>query len=76
VTLQDQKQESVWTENESPSIKTYTLTNFRNLPMIQKMSEEKQFEMEVVGNVLPFKTNNFVVEQLINWKDIPNDSCF
>ena len=76
MTLQDQKQESVWTENESPSIKTYTLANFRNLPTIQKMSEEKQFEMEVVGNVLPFKTNNFVVEQLIDWKDIPNDSMF
>ena len=76
MTLQDQKQESVWTENESPSIKTYTLANFRNLPAIQKMSEEKQFEMEVVGNVLPFKTNNFVVEQLIDWKDIPNDSMF
>jgi len=29
--------------------------------------------MEVVGNVLPFKTNNYVVEQLIDWNNIPND---
>ena len=72
----DQKQKTVWSENESPSIKTYTLANFRELPQIQKMSEEKQFEMEVVGNVLPFKTNNYVVEQLIDWNDIPNDSMF
>ena len=72
----DQKQKTVWTETESPSIKTYTLANFRELPQIQKMSEEKQFEMEVVGNVLPFKTNNYVVEQLIDWNDIPNDSMF
>ena len=72
----DQKQKTVWSENESPSIKTFTLANFRELPQIQKMSEEKKFEMEVVGNVLPFKTNNYVVEQLIDWNDIPNDPMF
>ena len=71
-----QNQESVWTETESPSIKTYTLTNFRDLPQIQEMSSEIQFEMEVVGNVLPFKTNNYVVEQLIDWNNIPKDPMF
>ena len=76
MTLQNQQQESVWTETESPSIKSYTLTNFRSLPQIQEMSTEKQFEMEVVGNVLPFKTNNYVVEQLIDWKNIPKDPMF
>jgi len=69
-------QKSVWTETESPSIRTYTLPNFRDLPQIQEMSSEKQFEMEVVGNVLPFKTNNYVVEQLIDWNNIPKDPMF
>jgi len=76
MTSQHQKQESVWKVTESPSIKTYTLPNFRDLPQIQEISEEKQFEMEVVGNVLPFKTNNYVVEQLIDWNNIPNDPMF
>jgi len=49
MTLQNQEQNSVWTETESPSIKTYTLSNFRKLPQIQKMSDEKKFEMDVVG---------------------------
>ena len=40
------------------------------------MSEEKKFEMEVVGNVLPFKANNYVIEQLINWDDVPADPIF
>jgi len=74
VTLQEQN--SIWSETESPSIKTYTLPNLRSLPQIQKMSEEEQFQMEVVGNVLPFKTNNYVVEQLIDWNNIPNDPMF
>ncbi|HJJ22089.1 MAG TPA: lysine 2,3-aminomutase, partial [Nitrosopumilus sp.] len=66
-----QNQKSEWATNESPRLKSYTLANFRELPQIQKLGEEKQFEMEVVGNVLPFKTNNYVVEQLINWNNIP-----
>jgi KamA family protein len=71
-----QKSESIWGIEESPRIKSYTLGNFRDLPEIQKMSEDKIFEMEVVGNVLPFKTNNYVVEQLIDWNNIPQDSMF
>lgn len=71
-----QKQDSMWKINESPRLKSYTLANFRELPQIQKLGEEKQFEMEVVGNVLPFKTNNYVVEQLINWDNIPDDPMF
>ena len=67
-------QESVW--DEAPSLKSYTLANFRKLPHIQELSEERQFEMEVVGNVLPFKANNYVVEQLIDWDNIPDDSMY
>jgi KamA family protein len=70
-----QKQD-LWKIDESPRLKSYTLTNFRELPQIQKLGEEKQFEMEVVGNILPFKTNNYVVEQLINWNNIPDDPMF
>jgi len=33
-------QESVW--DDSPSLKSYTLSNFRDLPHIQNLSEEKQ----------------------------------
>jgi len=32
--------------------------------------------MEVVANVLPFKANNYVIEQLIDWNNIPNDPIF
>lgn len=67
-------QETIW--NESPSIRSYTLANFRDIPQIQQLPEEKQFEMEVVGNVLPFKANNYVVEQLIDWNNVPHDSMF
>jgi len=70
------EQQAVWSINETTSIKSYTLMNFRTIPQIQEMSKEDQFEMEVVGNVLPFKTNNYVVEQLIDWSNIPSDPMY
>ena len=66
-------QEAAWTE---PRISSYTLANYRRLPQISQMSEERQFEMEVVGNVLPFKANNYVVEQLIDWSKAPDDPIY
>ena len=70
------EQQTLWSINETAPIKSYTLTNFRTIQEIDQMSEEAKFEMEVVGNVLPFKTNNYVVEQLIDWDNIPKDPMF
>jgi len=70
------EQRPLWSVDETTSIKSYTLMNFRTIPQIQQMSEETQFQMEVVGNVLPFKTNNYVVEQLIDWNNVPNDPMY
>ncbi len=56
--------------------KAYTLKNFEQLPQIQALPEEQKFEMKVVAHVLPFKTNNYVVDKLINWDNVPNDPIF
>jgi len=70
-------QQTVWDDGSaSPSLKSYTLANFRSLPQLESVPEQMISEMEVVGNVLPFKANNYVVEQLIDWDDIPNDPMF
>jgi KamA family protein len=73
---QTNQQESVWTVDSSPSLQSVTLANLRKLPQIENFSEEQIFEMEVVGNVLPFKANNYVIEQLIDWNNVPGDSMF
>lgn len=56
--------------------KTYNLRNFKDIPQVKALPEDIRFAIEVVGNVLPFKANNYVVEQLINWDDVPNDPIF
>jgi KamA family protein len=69
-------QPSTTGSQDSPSYRAYRLHNFRDLPQIQSLSSEEQFAIEVVAQVLPFKTNSYVVEQLINWDDVPQDPIF
>nr|VFJ97568.1 MAG: KamA family protein [Candidatus Kentron sp. H]VFJ97928.1 MAG: KamA family protein [Candidatus Kentron sp. H]VFK03440.1 MAG: KamA family protein [Candidatus Kentron sp. H] len=56
--------------------KAYTLQTFRKIPQIQKLPEEILFSIEAVGRVYPFRVNNYVIDELIDWDDIPNDPCF
>jgi len=74
--VQTNQQESIWTVDSSPLLQSVTLANLRKLPQLENFSEEQIFEMEVVGNVLPFKANNYVIEQLIDWNNVPGDSMF
>jgi len=57
-------------------LSTYSLHNFKNLPQAAKLSSEQMESIEVVGNVLPFKANNYVINELIDWDNIHNDAIF
>lgn len=61
---------------ESPSYKAYSLGNFRQIPQMAKLPEAVKFDIQVVGHVLPFKTNNFVIDHLIDWDRAPDDPLF
>lgn len=61
---------------KAPKYKSYNLRNFESIPQIKKLPEELRFAIKVVGNVLPFKVNNYVVEELINWDNVPDDPMF
>jgi len=56
--------------------KAYTLHSFRNIPQVRDLPESRRREVEVVGSVLPFKTNNYVVDELIDWSRVPDDPIF
>lgn len=50
--------------------------NFRDIPQIKALSNERQSDIEIVASVFPFKVNNYVIDQLINWNNVPNDPIF
>ena len=55
---------------------SFMLHNFRNIPQLKLISSELIEAIETVGSVLPFKTNNYVVDNLIDWNNVPDDPMF
>ena len=59
-----------------PKLKFFTLRNLEDIPQIQQLSQRDRQAMAVVANVLPFRVNNYVVDELIDWQSIPDDPIF
>lgn len=57
-------------------IQTYTLQNYTEIPQMKGVSDEIKQDIEVVGRILPFKTNNYVVDELIDWDNVDTDPIF
>ncbi len=55
---------------------SFLIHNFKQIPQMQMVSNEIVKSIEIVGSVLPFKTNNYVTENLINWNNVPDDPMF
>ncbi len=59
-----------------PKYMSYTLRNFRSIPQISKLPKDFVFDIEVVGHVLPFKVNSYVINELIDWDRYEDDPIF
>jgi KamA family protein len=58
------------------SLRVYTQHDFGKIRQLQHLSKKQQFEIRVVAQVLPFRVNQYVCDQLIAWDDVPNDPMF
>src|SRR5690606_18209634 len=57
--------------------KAYSNHNFRTIPQVERfLSEDEKNAIDVVGTVLPFKVNTYVLDELIQWENVPNDPIF
>jgi len=56
--------------------KSYSLRNYIEIPQIENLSRGDKKVIEIIGSILPFKTNNYVIDKLINWENIPNDPIY
>ncbi len=61
---------------EAIKYRNFILRNYNDLPQLDSLSIEDREAIGVVGQVLPFKANNYVVEQLIDWNNVPNDPIY
>ncbi|MET8561713.1 lysine 2,3-aminomutase [Streptomyces flaveolus] len=63
--------------NSSPvRYKPYNRSSIQRAPQWEIIPHDLREAVEVVAHVLPFRTNQYVLEELINWDRIPDDPIF
>ena len=61
---------------KNTQFQVYTDRQFDKIEPLQMLSAEQRFEMRVVASVLPFRVNQYVIDELIDWDNVPNDPIF
>lgn len=56
--------------------KAFSNNTYRQIPQIQGIDQQLLKEIDVVASVLPFKVNSYVINELIDWNNIPHDPIF
>ncbi len=60
----------------TPRYQPYVLSSIDSIAQLGGLSEARRLAMRALGHVLPFRVNNYVVEELIDWNDVPDDPIF
>jgi KamA family protein len=63
-------------ETTSPQIQTTLGAKLADLPHVRQLDPELRRQIEIVAAVLPFKINNYVLNELIDWAAVPDDPIF
>lgn len=61
---------------EPRRFKVFTQRDLNKIPQLQRLPAEALFEMRVVSSVLPFRVNEYVVDELIDWSRAPDDPIY
>ncbi|WP_392535254.1 KamA family radical SAM protein [Nostoc sp. C117] len=57
-------------------LRLYNENNIDSLPQLQNLSPSDILAIKLVSQVLPFRTNNYIIEELIDWHNVPDDPIF
>ncbi|HEX5515735.1 MAG TPA: lysine 2,3-aminomutase [Gammaproteobacteria bacterium] len=61
---------------ENTRFQVFTERQLDQIKPLQRLSAEQRFAMRVVANVLPFRVNQYVIDELIDWDRVPHDPIF
>jgi len=59
-----------------PRYRAITLSNVSKFPQWETLEPELREAVETVARVLPFRTNAYLMDELIDWDRVPNDPIF
>jgi len=57
-------------------MKFYGWRDLDSIPQIQNLPADEKFATKIVSRILPFRVNNYVIKELIDWNNIPDDPIF
>ncbi|QDU69511.1 KamA family radical SAM protein [Engelhardtia mirabilis] len=60
----------------TPRLRAYSAGQLEQIPQLAGIGHEQRFEMRVVASVLPFRVNDYVCRELIDWDRVPEDPIF
>jgi KamA family protein len=60
----------------NPRYQSYVLSCMDDIPQLGRLSEARRLAMRALAHVLPFRTNSYVIDELIDWNNIPDDPIF
>ncbi|MFH0947268.1 MAG: lysine 2,3-aminomutase [Planctomycetota bacterium] len=61
---------------EPLKFRAYVAATLEKIGQIQALDPELRLEMKAVASVLPFRVNQYVVDELIDWSRVPDDPIF
>lgn len=59
-----------------PRYKVFTRRQIDEIPQLRMLPELERTAMKAVASVLPFRVNNYVIDELIDWSRIPEDPIY
>jgi KamA family protein len=71
-----QKQLMTMTLKTTNKYTPYVLSSIDDIQQLGKLPESRRVAMRAVASVLPFRTNSYVTDELIDWDEIPGDPMF
>ncbi len=66
----------VTTATDAPRFQAYTRRNIDKIPQVQRLSAPELIAIKAVSAVFPFRVNKYVIEELIDWSNIPEDPIY
>lgn len=63
-------------DHQVPKFKPLTRHTIVQVPQWATLSPEHQESVDILSRVLPFRVNNYVLNELIDWSNVPDDPIY
>ena len=61
---------------DQPRFRPYGRKHLDRLPQLEKISKDQLIALKAVSAVLPFRVNQYILDDLIDWGDVPADPIY